>query len=375
MVRIADPIKHFIWVVALVVLLPLAAALAQDNGEGEVGFIPDSGLPGLDTVNIGVIPGTDITRDEFRARAMAQLKAIAICAHTYYLLHDKSFPDNFNQLKKSESWNLQVNNLFTGMQMHAIYFDPGPEDMTHRPVMDVPISIDPLPPVVTGQDEQGNFDPEAFGESLSQSLGRADQSILRVDPTRIHTFRGGDLYYYTNGTILQLVLFAPDGTYLEHVNLAPDEYWVASLKMTSIFWPDSAQACQVLLYLTEVMPDLYNLVRFMGDQEPLAVETLQQLPAGELVDMAAELDIVVANPFSGQPISLSGDYSLGNFYQSSAENRPCRIWMPDKLAYSLADFRAFQQASGDEQQTLAPAAEPQSDSGRQPVKRPPLGGK
>ena len=81
---------------------------------------------------MGAIPGTSMTRDEFRARAQAQLAAIALNAVTYQIATGSYAPDIYT-LQASPAWNLRVANMFTGRPVQGIYFEPTQDSMTSDP--------------------------------------------------------------------------------------------------------------------------------------------------------------------------------------------------------------------------------------------------
>ncbi len=310
---------------------------------------------------IGVIPGTGMLRDEFRARALVQLKAVALSALAYRLLHDDEYPPDLLTLKNSESWNLDLLNIFTGRPVRAIYFEPQEGDFTTRPVFDLPMMIEQDGLALGNLATDGALDLETLGQTL-QALSLDLQP--RVDPRRIRQFDGGDVYYYVAGDMLQLVMFAPDGSYIEHVDQAPNGNWRSRLATPGgSLWPDSVLAAEVLYFTGDLLPRHHNLVEFMGERETLAPARFAELGTDERINMALDLGIVILNPFSRQPAMAVTEHTVGELMAAEPGDPTLRICMRDGRAWTLDELH--EQAGG-------PAG-----GGDRPDKpsRPPLGGR
>jgi hypothetical protein len=252
------------------------------------------------------IPGTSLTRDAFRARAFAQLTAVALNAHAFYAVNG-DFPATFYDLFNSDAWNLDIHNVINGRNVDAIEFTPGHNDFT--------TTAPSLMPMPGSAGDAGNGAPgqpplKATGNlteglqldmnELSKSFDAGSQNGRRVDPKAIEPKTPGNIYYYTSGKLLQLVLFAPDGTYMEYVASNPNTNWLAllNIKSSGRSFPADLYANQVLLYMERVLPRNYNLVRFMSNNEPLPEPVLQQRTAAERLKMSDELGITVFNPYT-----------------------------------------------------------------------------
>jgi hypothetical protein len=303
-------------IIALALCLAQATlALAQDE-------MPNADLP------IGVIPGTDMTHDEFRARAEAQLEAVALNALTYRVLNGE-YPKGLYELYNSACWNLDPMNMFTGDPINEIMFSPGPEDMTTSAEVGLPFDVElgsapaPMPaPTPSGDGEEGLG--EAENSSPFPPAMIAEPVYFRVDPARITSSAPGDIFYYADGELLQLVMYSGDGIWAEYFEIAPNGRWAAKigLREAGQYWQQDVLAAQVLFFAGELLPQHYNHVLFMSD-EPLASYTApQQIDPWSVLEMAAELDINILNPFSKQPIVVSESYSRGELIESPAGTPP-----------------------------------------------------
>lgn len=330
---------------------------------------PDLFGGGADTsALVGLIPGSDMLRDEFRARAIIQLKAVALNALAYRLANEDEYPQSFYELKGSKYWNLDVLNMFTGNPIKDIYFEPDKDDMTTRLVLDLPLNLEEDEGNLGAIDLEGGDNIESLGTAIQSA---APSTLPRIDPQKVRTFRGGDLLYYVRGDMLQLVLYAPDGTYLEHVDVKPNGHWRRQLNTAgNQFWPDSIGAAQVLFF-AELVPQHHNLAEFMGNRETLPPTKFKQLSALERLDLARELDIIVLNPISHAAAVSQVEFSLGNFAASTDPTGAAllSLFMRDGQAWTremlTADAAA---ASGSEPAPEEPGRKPPADN-------PPLGGR
>jgi hypothetical protein len=340
-VDMADYLKKTLIVVAVglltggLAMLPAAGQVPEaDPGEGPE-TVADGEL-------IGVIPGTGMMRDEFRARALVQLKAVALSALAYRLLHDDQYAPDLLTLKSSESWNLDLLNIFSGRPVRALYFEPQEEDFTTRPAFDLPMVVEQDGLGMDNLATDGALDLDSLGQTL-QALSL--NSLPRVDPRRIRQYDGGDIYYYVAGDMLQLVMFAPDGSYIEHVDQSPNGNWRSRLATPgSSLWPDSVLAAQVLYFTGELLPRHHNLVQFMGERDTLAPAQFPELSTDELLNMALDLGIVILNPASHQPAMVVVEHTVGEFVPKQAGDPALRICMRDGRAWTLDELH--EQAGG-----------------------------
>lgn len=347
--------------VACVLLLMVAPGQAQDPGQ-----------------LVGQIPGTNMMRDEFRARAMVQLKAVALNALTFRVLYGDTYPANLYELKGSTAWNLDVTNMFTGQPVQAIHFEPSEDDYTSRPVLDLPMVIEQQPPAFSdvigagAGESEGADDGEGGGLFLEDAVPTADllspTGRPRVDPGKIRYFTAGDIYYYTNGDLLQLVIFAPDGGYLEYVDESPNLRWQGILQVPpGAPWPDSITVAQVLFFADRLLEQHHNLVEFMGGRETIPAVRFKAVGAEERIAMARHLGIILGNPSTQQPIAVAPEASTGNFAEPDpAVPLPLKIWLRDGKAWSLDELHGT-----DSTQPVESVKSPEKPE-RKP---PPMGGR
>jgi len=344
---------------------------------------PDSGPPDSDSTPllreddgelIGVIPGTDMTRDEFRARAMVQLDAVALSALCYHITNG-IYPTVLYELYNSDAWNLDINNMFNGRPVEAVHFIPEPKDLTNAPILGLafPFELESLPtptPNLVGDGEPGDgnglpggFDPSA----LAGVFGDNEPGPLRVSPRAISNYDPGDIFYYVDEDLLQLVVFAPDGTYVEHVDEVPSANWRSQLgvKVAIVPRPGDLHAAAVLFFTETLLPQYYNLVLFMSDAETLLLNTLSTMGAQERITLTQELDIVMLNPYTKQPIVLAEEYSRGDFIEPDPQKPvPLHLCLRDGRVLSLTDLVGTMESLD---------TEPPKEE--KPKSRPPLGGR
>jgi len=336
---------------------------------------------------VGQIPGTDMMRDEFRARALVQLKAVALNALTFRVLYGDTYPANLYELRGSTAWNLDVMNMFTGQPVQAIHFEPGDDDYTSRPVLDLPMVVEQKPPAIgdligadPGEGEgEGDDEGEGGGEDgglfLEGAVPTADlltpTAKQRVDPGKIRYFTAGDIYYYANGDLLQLVIFAPDGGYLELVDESPNLRWQGILQAPpGAPWPDSITVAQVLFFSDRLLEQHYNLVEFMGGRETTPTAQFAAAGSAERIAMAQHLGISICNPATQQPIAVAAEASTGDFAAlDPVAPMPLRIWMRDGSAWCMDELHGLDAS----QSVESPGVEkPREKPERKP---PPMGGR
>ena len=367
------------WFSLLLAVLLLAGVAATPRAQEPLPELPEGTEEFTADVSdlVGVIPGTNMLRDEFRARALIQLKALALNALTYRMLNKDEYAQSFYVLKQSSEWNLDLTNMFSGRSVQAIYFEPQPGDMTMSPVLDLPLLIEDLPPLPGGFGG-GGIGEQNGGEGVDAGGGASLQPMTpvgraRVDPTRIRRFTGGDVFYYADEELLQLVMFAPDGSYIEYVDETPNMRWQDRLETpASGMWPDSVYAAQLLYFSSDLLPQHHNLVQFMGDREWLSMAEFARVGAAERIGMAEALNITMLNPFTRERITSGAEFSLGDFVEADQEAPlPLRMWLRDGGAWTLADLHGAEPAADE-----GPAAAPGGEEEAPPApKRPPLGGR
>jgi hypothetical protein len=329
---------------------------------------------------VGVIGGTDMLRDEFRARALIQLKAIALNALAYRLANEDQYPQTFHKLKSSDSWNLDITNMFTGEPIREIIFQPDKDDMTTRMVLDLPLDLDEsvsnmgtmLPMTGGGQSagDGGEGRDDSGGDTIPTIQPIVPATMPRIDARKVNTFSGGDVLYFVSGDMLQLVLYAPDGTYVEFVDVKPNGHWRRRLDTAGCpYWPASIGAAEVLFF-TELVPQHHNLVDFMGNRETIPPVKFPMLIAAQRLEMALDLNITVLNPITHNAAVSQADFSLGDFAASdTALGAPLSLFMDDGRAWTAEMLTA----SAGEPSVAAPPEEqpkPKPKPGH-----PPLGGR
>lgn len=291
---------------------------------------------------MGIIPGTTMSRDEFRARANAQLSAVALNALSYHLV-EGNFPPDLATLIASDAWVLDVHNMFHDRRVQGIIFDPQPGDYTTAPYLGLTLYTD-MPseaPVQSRRDQQGNLDLQG---TLADALQRGqNKGTPRIDPKAIRDHTGGDIFYFTQNDMLQLIMYAPDGTYIEWVEVSTNQNLVRRLGIVrgGPLWPTGQYAAEVLYYLERMLPQHYNMMLFMASKEPLEEVSLTATPAARRIEMAKELDIDVRNPYTRMALGVGTQYSLGDIYEpDAAQPSPLKIGVPPQGALTLEQLIA-----------------------------------
>lgn len=303
-------------------LLTAPPAAAQQD------FLPD------DAQSVGMIKGTDMLKSEFRAMAYTQMLAAAINAHAYYLERNE-YPEGFYNLYNSGAWNLDLVNIFSGEPINAVFYDPESVGKTNLPSPGLMNELRPLDTTPRILPPSGPSDPNNPVVPMQMN-----NNPLRVDPMDVPSPTPGDLLYYTNGRLLQMVIYAPDGTYVEYVQNSPDQRWmsVMSVNAADYEWPWDVYAAQVLLFCEELLPQYYSLYRYMSDQEDIPRHRLANFTAQQRIDMARELGIVIWNPFSKSPIKAEGEAVRGDFLmEDGAPPTPLVIALNGGKLFTLAD--------------------------------------
>ncbi|MDQ3022975.1 MAG: hypothetical protein M3R04_01125 [bacterium] len=255
---------------------------------------------------VGVIPGTNMTRDEFRARAQGQLAAIALNSLTYQIAKGAYAPDIYT-LQASPAWNLRIDNMFTGRPIQGIYFEPAPDMMTSDPNVGLGgMDLTPNVPQMMPQKPGGPQKPDEKPNIVITKTG-----TNRVDPAEIRDYEPGDVYYYTKGDMLQLIIFAPDQTYFEWVDESPNANFRANLQLREGQPAENIYAAQVLYYVETLAAQHYNLVQFMADGSTIPGAAVASLPGSKKIELAGRMGITVVNPVTRQPETSAKECSPG----------------------------------------------------------------
>jgi hypothetical protein len=295
---------------------------------------------------MGIIPGTDMTRDEFRARAQAQLAAVALNALTYYVANGSYAPDIYT-LQASPAWNLRINNMFTGRPIQGVYFEPTPSQMTKEP----PVGLGGIAPPDLNMPPTGLNQPKQDGKpNIVVIPGNAS---ARVNPAAIRDHDPGDIFYYAKGDLLQLILFAPDNSYFEYVDEQPNGNYRGNLRLRTNQPAENLYAAQVLYFVETLAGQHYNLVQFMGDQKTVPGAQVGQLPGSKKIELAGRIGITVVNPITKKPLTAGKECSPGNIL----EGTPLKICTATGPALSMAEMTMGREEQG---AMPAPKAKPQA---------------
>jgi hypothetical protein len=288
---------------------------------------------------IGNIPGTSMSRDEFNARARAQLAALALNAVTY-MLAGEDYNQDYYDLQASPAGNLGLKNMFTGRPVQAIFYDAPVDAMVSTPVADMPGAFDQLNPNAPAPPIGGPrapVNPET-GMGEWKATGGRSTGPLRVDPGMIRDYSGGDVYMYVRDELLQLIMFAPDGTYFERIDEIPNANYRENLQLTTGVAPDALYLAQVLYYLGNLAPQYSNLVRFMGNRETVPGAMFPTLPPAKRLSMSEEIGVTIRNPVTRRPIAVSATPSPGDIVDPSISGESLRLWNADGQAVSRAEL-------------------------------------
>jgi hypothetical protein len=292
-------------------------------------------LAQLPEETVGSIAGTDMTRDEFRGRALAQLATIALNAVTYYKLHGE-YPKEFYRLRGSESWNLDVENMFTPRPVQAIIFDPAGADYTTDPAIGLPGFEMPSAPTSIG-----SLPPPGSGTSDPNWVEINPGGVLssRVNPRKVQNIVGGDIFYYTSDSLLQIVLYAPDGSYYEWVDEVPNHNYLEHLQLRGSDPTGQLLAsAEVLYYMQYVLPRYYNLVQFMSGLPTETPQALERAGASRRLEMARSIGVTVRNPFSKQPLALATGSGAAEAGSLAWDEPTIGILLSDGSPATLADL-------------------------------------
>lgn len=285
--------------------------------------------------SVGMIKGTGMLKSEFRAMAYTQLLAVSLNAHAYYIEFNE-FPATYYDLYNSGAWNLDIQNIFSGSTVDEVYYPKDNMAMTNLPSLGLMAELKPLDTSVPLQPPSGPVDPNnPIIQPLTMSSGP-----MRIDPTGVVSPNPGDVLYYTDGDLLQLVIFAPDGTYVEYVANTPDRRWLSTMGLNAVDyeWPWDVHCAEVLLFTEELLPQYYSLYRYMSNQEDIPRYRLATFDAQQRIDMAAQLKIIIWNPFSKAPIKATESASRGDFLQEpGSPPAPIIIVLNEERLFTLAD--------------------------------------
>lgn len=347
-------------------LAPLARGMAQDKIGPEI--------------PIGMIPGTTMMRDEFRARAFTQLAAIALCAHAYWVVNGE-YPEDYAHLRGSDACVIDAKNIFSKRPVQGLYFEPKPADMTSDPSLGIYEALAATAPVDSSGQAGGSQGAtmDDFLKQLPKSLDEALKEqpvsgVMRVRPEAVSDKTAGDVFYYTKNGMLQLVMFAPDGTFVEHVDSVPSRGWLERIRLgkASKYWPQGVYAAAVLYFSEFMLPQYYSLVQYMANKDSKAPAQFDQVGPAERIKLAGELGLELRNPFTKQPIEVATDATPGAYRSPGADAAtPLRVWMADGNAASLQDLRP----ASAEQQAAPKAKTPVKKPAPKRPGAPPMGGR
>jgi hypothetical protein len=308
---------------------------------------------------MGVIPGTSMTRDEFRARAQAQLAAIALNAVTYQIAKGSYAPDIYT-LQASPAWNLRVANMFTGRPVQGIYFEPSQDSMTSDPSLglggaDIAPDLPPVIPKSLGEPpKEGEKPPLMFAKSLG---------TYRVSPAAIRDHDPGDIFYYTKGDLLQLIVYAPDNTYFEWVDEIPNANFRVNLQLRPNQPVENLYAAQVLYYVDSLAAQHYNLVQFMADGQTVPGATISGLSGSKKIELAGRIGVTVVNPITHKPETAVKQCSPG----AILEGAPLKICTATGESLSMTDMTMAREDLEHTQQPKKQKPQPKPKPGQRPA--------
>jgi hypothetical protein len=331
-------------------------------------------------IPIGMIPGTSMMRDEFRARAFTQLAAIALCAHAYWVVEGE-YPPDYAHLRGSDAWVIDVKNLFSKRPVQGLFFEPKALDLTSDPSLGIYEALAAsVAPAASDQAHNGQgASMDDFVKQLPKSLDDAlkqqpSSGVMRVKPEAIKDKTAGDVFYYTKSGLLQLVMFAPDGTFVEHVDSVPCQGWLERIRLgkENKYWPQGVYAAVTLYFSEFMLPQYYSLVQYMSDRDSKVPAQYDTAGPAERIKLAAELGLELRNPLTRLPIEVSETATPGAYRAPGADAAtPLFVWMADGKAVSLKDLRPASAAPGAAPKTQAPAKKP---TPKRPG-APPMGGR
>jgi hypothetical protein len=141
--------------------------------------------------------------------------------------------------------------------------------------------------------------------------------------------------FYTKDSLLQLVMFAPDGTYCEWVDEVPNVNFRNYLRLRGDDPSGQLLASAELLYYAQyVLPRYYNLAQFMSNLPTESSFNLDSAGASRRIEMAKSIGVTMRNPYTKQAIQV-GSGSAGDFASDSAV---LAINGPDGSPLALADL-------------------------------------
>jgi hypothetical protein len=166
---------------------------------------------------------------------------------------------------------------------------------------------------------------------------------MRVDPQAIKDIVAGDVYYYVEGELLQLIIYAPDRTYVEWVDEVPNVNFREGLSLSTegTVFPADQYSLQVLYYAEELLPEYLGLYRFMADLDSPPQAALQNLSAAERLPLAQEFGVTVLNPFTHQPAAATAEPSPGDFVLAEASREaPLLVYLSSGKVARATDLRS-----------------------------------
>jgi hypothetical protein len=264
--------------------------------------------------------------------------------------------------------------------VQGLFFEPKPADLTSDPSLGIYEALADSPPAVPPGQAQGGqgSSMDDFIKQLPTTLDQALQQqpvtgVMRVSPEAIRDKTPGDVFYYTKNGLLQLVMFAPDGTFVEHVDAVPSQGWLDRIRLgkESKYWPDGVYAAAMLYFSESLLPQYYSLVQYMSNHDSQALAQYDKTGPAERIKLAAELGLELRNPLTRQPIEVAEKATPGAYRAPGAEAAtPLRVWMADGTAVSLQDLHPAQAEQAATPKAKAPGKTPKPKG----PGAPPMGG-
>ena len=210
----------------------------------------------------------------------------------------------------------------------------------------------------------GKLGPD--GKLSDLTIQEKQRGPNRVDPKAIRSFDGGDIFYYTKGELLQLIIYAPDGTFVEWVDELPSANYRSSLMLRPNQPKDNLYAAQVLFYVESLAAQHYNLVQFMGDATTVPGAAVASLPGSKKIELAGRIGIFVLNPVTRKPETAATKCSPGVILEGTPL-KICTVGGPSLALTEMTPWRARTRRSA------RPAKKPKPTAKPKPGERPPGG--
>lgn len=268
----------------------------------------------------------ELSEEEFRAIARAQLETLHYQIHIYRnklplqggLPH---YPKNFAEFAKSPFYVIEVFNMFTGEPIREIAYVPRASDFVLEDA-----SIYP-----GGKEEVGSERTVGLSSQPPTAPAR------KIDPTKVLMATPGDLLYYADGDILQLVIFGERGLYEELFLKSPFNFLAEQIKLTENQTSTTDfLIAEVATHLELMLPKMVARKNFILDSGETDAAVIRRNLKNEFQALAGSLFLLYINPAVKDRLKLSETISLGDIANAS--------WLsssisPDEIYYFMEGTR------------------------------------